>query len=142
MASSRVETQITWSSATSVTLSSNDTRSVSDAVTFNVEDWEADLYVSADNADTPESGDYVEFYIHYTAGDSDSGGSDDYATNEYAELLGRLNTFGTDTPGEDPAARVFPIRTAAKSFKVSVEGPRVATNNIVCRARVVTHRIQ
>jgi hypothetical protein len=142
MASSRNETSITWSSTAYVTLSSNDTRSVSDAFAFNAEDWEADLYVSADNAGTPASGDYVDLYIHYTAGDSDSGGSDDYATNEYAEFLCRLNTYSTDNPGEDPAARVLPIRTAAKGFKVSCQGPQVASRNITVRARVITHRPQ
>ena len=142
MASSRNETQIAWSSAASVTLSTNNTRSVSDAVTFDAEDWDADLMLYADNAGTPSSGDTVDFYIHYSCGDILGDTGDDFATNEHAEFLCRLDTYATNTPGEDPAARVIPIRTTAKAFKVSCEGPQVASRNIVCRARVITRRPQ
>jgi hypothetical protein len=142
MASSRNQTQITWSTAEYVTLSSNNTRSTSDAFTFNVEDWDADLMLYADNAGTPSSGDTVDFYIHYTAGSIDGSAGDDYATDEYAEFLCRLDTYATNTPGEDPAAKVIPIRTTASGFKISCEGPQVASRNITCRARVVTRRPQ
>lgn len=142
MASSRNETQITWSTASSVTLSTNNTRSTSDAVTFDAEDWDADLMLYADNAGTPSSGDTVDFYIHYTCGDILGDTGSDYATNEYADFLFRLDTYGTNTPGEDPAAKVIPIRTTATGFKISCEGPQVASRNITCRARVVTRRPQ
>jgi hypothetical protein len=143
MASSRNEQQVTWSSgSTSVTLSSNNTRSTSDAMTFNVEDWDADLILYADNAGTPASGDTVDFYIHYSAGDLNADAADDYATAEHAEFLCRLDTYATNTPGEDPAAKVIPIRATSGKFKVSCEGPQVASRNIACRARVVSHRGQ
>jgi hypothetical protein len=143
MASSRNQSQITWSSgAASVTLSSNNTRSTSDAFAFNVEDWDADLMLYADNSGTPAAGDTVDFYIHYTCGDINADASDDYATNEHAEFLCRLDTVAANTPGEDPAAKVIPIRTTASGFKISCEGPQVASRNIVCRARVVTRRPQ
>lgn len=142
MASSRNETQITWSSASSVTLSTNNTRSVSDAFTFNAEDWDADLMLSADNAGTPDAGDTVDIYIHYTTGDILGDSGSDYATDEHAEFLCRLDTYGSNIPGEDPARRVIPIRTASLGFKLSCEGPQVASRNIAVRARVCTHRPQ
>jgi hypothetical protein len=142
MASSRNETNLTWSSTAVLTLAANNTRYVSDELAFNAEDWEADIYLLADCAATAATGDYVECFIHYTAGDADGDASNDYPTNDYAEYLGRLNVYATDTPGEDPAARVLPLRTAAKAIKVSVEGPQVASRNINVRARVITHRVQ
>lgn len=143
MASSRNQSQITWSSgSTSVTLSSNNTRSTSDAFSFNAEDWDADIHLYADNAGTPASGDTVDFYIHYSTGDLNADASDDYATNEHAEFLCRLDTYATNTPGEDPASKVIPIRTTSGKFKISCEGPQVASRNIACRARVETRRPQ
>lgn len=144
MASSRNQSQITFNSGAnpSVTLTVNNTRSLSDAFTFNAEDWDADIMLHADNQGTPASGDYVDFYIHYTCGDIDQDVNDDFATNEYAEFLCRLDTYATNTPGEDPAAKVVPIRTTASGFKISCEGPQVGTRNIVCRARIVTRRPQ
>jgi len=142
MASSRNEQQILWSAAQFVTLSVNNTRSVSDAVTFNAEDWDADLMIWAENQGTPASGDYVDVYIHYTCGDIDGVAGSDYASNEYADFLFRLDTVAANTPGENPAAKVLPIRTTATGFKVSCEGPQVASRNIEVRARVVTRRPQ
>ena len=143
MASSRNQQQVTWSSgSTSVTLSSNNTRSTSDAMTLSVEDWDADIHLYADNSGTPASGDTVDFYIHYSTGDLNADASDDYATNEHAEFLCRLDTYATNTPGEDPASKIIPIRCTAGKFKISVEGPQVASRNVVCRARLETHRGQ
>lgn len=143
MASSRNQQQVTWSSgSTSVTLSSNNTRSTSDAMTLSVEDWDGDLHLYADNSGTPASGDTVDFYIHYSTGDLNADASDDYATNEHAEFLCKLDTYASNTPGEDPASKIIPIRCTAGKFKISCEGPQVASRNIVCRARLETHRGQ
>ena len=68
MPSSRNETQITWSTASSVTVSSA-TVVWSDAFLFNVEDWEAEVQVDANNAGTPATGDVCDVYIAYTTGD-------------------------------------------------------------------------
>lgn len=139
MASSRNETQITWSAASSVTVSSA-TVVTSDAFTFNAEDWEADLQVHVDNAGTPATGDVCDVYIAYSTGDILGDSGSDYATTEHAEFLGRLDTVTANTPGEDPASRVFQIRTASLGFKVLVSCPQAATRNIVVRARACTHR--
>lgn len=143
MASSRVETQVTWAAASSLTISSNTSYNASDAITFNVEDWDAAVQVSADNAGTPASGDVVNVYISYTAGDVLGDTGSDYDTDEHATFLGTLDTYATNVPGEDPARRTFPLpTTAALGFKLLAQAPQAATRNIVLRARLVTHRPQ
>ena len=91
MASSRNETQITWSSASSVTVSSS-TVVWSDAFLFDVEDWEAEVQVNANNAGTPATRDVrfdlrgnvavdlairvrAEHFHHAAAGDAGDGAS-------------------------------------------------------------------
>lgn len=141
MASTRNETQITWSAAASITLSSSAAQT-SDAYTYNAEAWEAGVVVSADNQGTPASGDYVDVWAAYTAGDVLGDTGSDYETTEHATFLGRLNTYGSDTPGEDPARKYFPLDTAPLGFKLIVSSPNAATRNVVVRARVVDHRPQ
>ena len=140
MASSRNETQITWSAASSLSVSSAAT-STSDAFTFNIEDWDAVVQLSADNDGTPASGDTVDFYVAYTSGDILGDSGSDYDTTEHATWVARLDTVAANTPGEDPARVTVPINTAALGLKI------VAKNNsagraITVRARVVTHRPQ
>lgn len=143
MASSRVETQVQWSASSSVTISSNTSYNASDAVTFNAEDWEAAIQVSADNAGTPASGDTVTVYIAYSSGDVLGDTGNDYDTDEHATILGVLDTYATNTPGEDPARRTFPLPTTAPgAFKLLALAPQAASRNIVLRARLVTHRVQ
>lgn len=141
MASSRNETQITWSSAASVTVSSA-SLVWSDAFIFDIEDWDGELQVNVDNAGTPASGDTCAVYIAYTTGDILGNSDNDFASPEHADLAMLLDTFATNTPGEDPANRSVPVRTGATGFKVGVSCPQAATRNIVVRARVVTHRPQ
>lgn len=141
MASTRVDTQITWSAASSVTVSSA-TVVWSDAYTYNVEDWEAELQVNADNSGTPASGDVCDVYIAYSTGDILGGGGDDFNTVEHSQFLFRLDTVAANNPGEDPACRSQNIRTSAKAFKVGVSCPQAATRNVVVRAMVHVHRPQ
>jgi len=141
MASSRVETQITWSAASSITVSSA-TVVWSDPLLFNIEDWDGELQVNADNVGTAASGDVCTVYVAYTNGDILGDGGNDFASTEHAEFLMQLDTFPTNTPGEDPANRSSPIRTGATGFKVGLSCPQAATRNIVARARLVTHRAQ
>lgn len=140
MASTRNETQITWSAASSLSVSAGATQT-SDAFTFNAEDWEAVVQLSADNDGTPASGDTVTFYASYTSGDILGDSGDDYDTTEHAQLLALLDTVAANAPGEDPARVTVPLNTAAKGLKI------IAVNNsagraITVRARVITHRPQ
>lgn len=139
MALTRQENQVTWSAASSITLSAA-TRSDSDAFTFDATDIAAALQVDANNAGTPASGDVLNVYVKYTTGDILGDSADDFDTDEHALFLGTLNTFGSDTPGEDPARKTWEIPVAPKGFKLSVDSPNAATRNMVVRARVITQR--
>ena len=139
MASSRVETQITWSAANSITVSSA-TVVWSDAFLFNIEDWEAELQVNADNAGTPASGDTCTVHVAYTTGDILGDSGNDYTSVKQSEFAMFLDTYSTN--GEDPANKSAPLRTGVLGLKVGLSCPQEASRNIVCRARVVTHRAQ
>ena len=142
MASTINESQITWSSASSITVSSA-TQQTSDAVTLNVEDWDASIQVSADNAGTPASGDTCDVYVLWSNGDVLGDTGNDYDTSEHAQFMGRLDTYSTNTPGEDPARRTWPLNVSGKTaFKLAVTCAQAASRNIVVRARLVTHRPQ
>lgn len=142
MASTINETGITWSAAASISLNST-SRFDSDAVTLNVEDWDASLQVSADNSGTPASGDVVDVYVLWTNGDILGDSGDDYDTSEHAEFLCRLDTFATNTPGEDPARKTVPLQVSGKkALKVSAVAAQGGTRAVTFRARLVTHRPQ
>lgn len=142
MASTKTETQVQWSAADSKTVSAA-TIQWSDALTLNAEDWAGALQISADNAGTPASGDVCDVYVAWTTGDILGDSSDDFDTDEHAEWVGRLDTYATNTPGEDPARRTWPLTVAGKkALKVGVICPLAATRNIVVRARLLTHRPQ
>jgi hypothetical protein len=141
MASSRVSTAITWSSSASTTLNTNNVVA-SDAFTFNVEDWEATMVVSADNAGTPAAGDTVDLWVSWTAGDVLGDSGDDFTTDEHSEFLGRLDTVAANTPGEDPVRAAFHLPTGAKGFKLLARANQGATRNVTLRAMISTHRVQ
>ncbi len=142
MASSIQETGVTWSSAASVTVSSA-TVVASDAITLNAEDWDGALQVNVDNAGTPSSGDVCDVYVAWSNGDVLGDSGDDYDTTEHAEFVGRLDTYSSNTPGEDPARRTWGIEVSGKKgMKVLLSCPQAASRNIVARARLVTHRPQ
>jgi hypothetical protein len=142
MASTINEQQVLWSAASSVTVSAN-TIQWSDGVTLNAEDWDAALSVSADNAGTPASGDTCDVYVAWSTGDILGDSSNDYDTNEHAQFIGRLDTFGTNTPGEDPARGTFVIEVSGKTaLKVGVICAQAASRSVVVRARLATHRPQ
>jgi hypothetical protein len=134
MASSRNNTTVQWSGSGSASISAG-AQQTSDAFSFNAEDWEADVQLSADNNGTPASGDTVTWQVAY----SQDGTTFD--TVEHAAFLALLDTYPTNTPGEDPSVVSVPLRTAPKSLKL------VAKNNsggraITVSAIITTHRPQ
>ena len=142
MSSSKVETAITWpTAAASVNLSSNNAWSLSEAVAFNIEDWDGEVQIWADNAGTPASGDTVTVGILYSDGNVDGSAGDDYVNAENFEFLALLDTYGAQASG-GIVSRTVPVRTANKAFKLCVQGPQVATRNVVIRAALITHRAQ
>lgn len=142
MASSINETQITFSSASSVSLTTN-ARVDSDAVTLNIEDWDGSVQLSADNAGTPASGDTVDVYVKWSNGDVLGDTGDDFDTDEHAQFVCRLDTYATNTPGEDPARATITLSVSGKkAFKLSVVANQGAARNVTFRARFVSHRPQ
>lgn len=142
MASSVVETQILWSTASSVSLSTN-SRVDSDALGLNIEDWDGSVQLSADNSGTPASGDTVDVYVKWSNGDVLGDSGDDYDTDEHAQFVCRLDTFATNTPGEDPARATVPLKVSGKkAMKLSVVANQGASRAVTFRARLVTHRPQ
>jgi hypothetical protein len=142
MASSINEQQVLWSSASSISLNSA-SRFDSDAISLNIEDWDGALQVSADNSGTPASGDTVDVYVKWTTGDVLGDSSDDYDTDEHAEFVCRLDTFSTNTPGEDPARKTVTIDVSGKKgLKICAVAAQGASRAITLRARLVTHRPQ
>lgn len=126
------ETQVEWSTADTISLTTGSPTATSDAVSINADDVEAVIEVKGDNSGTPASGDYVEVRILYTAGDPDvdPDSADEYTTVNNAPIVGRL-----DTNLEDPAIILIEdIPTSAKALKVYLES-NAASNTIVCSAQ-------
>jgi hypothetical protein len=139
MAITLTETQVLWSSASSVTVSSA-SAVTSDAFALDATTIAASIQVSVDNAGTPASGDTCTVQIAYTTGDILGDSSDDYDTTEHASPFLVLDTYATNTPGEDPARKTGPISIAAKGGKIIVTCPNAATRNMVVRARLIEKR--
>lgn len=140
MAMSRVQQQITWSAANSLTLNTA-TQTDSDAYTFDSTDVGCSIQVSVDNQGTPQAGDVLTVYIKYSNGDiSAGGGADTFDTNEYAQFLMQLDTVAANTPGEDPAIKTVDIPVSAKAFKLSISSPNAATRNMLVKARALLVR--
>lgn len=139
MSLSRNEQQVSWSTNPSITLSTS-SASISDAITFDASDIAGAVQVCVDNQGTAASGDTLSVYVAYTTGDVLGDSGDDYDTTEHAQFIGILDTYTTNTPGEDPACKTFPVSVTPKGMKLIVVGAQAATRNLVVRARLITQR--
>lgn len=135
MAITRTETDVTWSATASITVSSN-TQADSDSMTVDATCVALGLIIHADNQGTPASGDYVDFYLKPGVGSVDGSAGDDWATDEHALYLGRIDTFASNTPGEDPARLYVELPIGMKNFKLSHLANQAATRNVLLRARM------
>ena len=79
MAISKSNTQVTWSSATSKSVSSSGNET-SDAHTFSSNSVTAMITIKANHGGTPASGDTVDFFLLYTTVDPDAASADEYDT--------------------------------------------------------------
>lgn len=119
MAVAKNEIQIKWSSTNSVSVSAGGSQ-ISDAATLSATAFRALVQVKADNAGTPASGDTLDVYALYSAGDPDADpdSADEFDTQP-GIWLGRLDTYAT-TGGADPALGSWEIFPMAKSIKIRV----------------------
>jgi hypothetical protein len=139
MALTRVETQILFATASSITVSSN-AAAFSDALVFDATTVMVGVVVSCDNAGTPASGDWVDFWWASSTGDVLGDSNNDYETAEHAMPLGRVDTVAANTPGEDPARKYFELPAGATAGKLVYQCNQAATRNVVIRARAVEVR--
>ena len=72
----------------------------SDAVTFSADATDCYLQEKVDNQGTPGSGDVVDVYLRVSLD-----GGTTYDTDEHMSWVMRLDTYPTNTPGEDPATQ-------------------------------------
>jgi hypothetical protein len=140
MAITIVETQITWDTGSTSKNVTSATEVVSDAFTLDATCIKADITVYADNAGTPASGDTAVFRVRGSAGDILGDTGDDFDTAEHARHLATLDTYASNTPGEDPAQRTIVDALAPQKFKLACICANAATRNMTIRARVVEQR--
>lgn len=127
---------VTWSASSTKSLTSNTTREASDAVSINADAVQASLQVKVDNSGTPASGDTVDLWISWSPDASV------YDTEEHAQFLGRLDTYATNDPGEDPAQRTYTLDVSGKqSFKLLARGNQAASRNVTLSAIYNEHRM-
>ncbi len=112
MAVTKVNRQVEWSGASSVSVSAS-SNATSDAHTFDSTSVSAMITTKCDNGSTPSTGDTVDFYILYTTGDPDGAATDEYDTVGHA-----MHVTTLDTNSEDPARKTVEIPVSAKGFKV------------------------
>ena len=139
MAITRTQTQVQWTSANTKSITSA-TEVVSDVVTLDPTCVSLAITVSADNAGTPASGDTAVWRIQWSTGDVLADTGDDYDTSEHAQYLTTLDTYSTNTPGEDPARRTIIVDVVAQKFKLAVTCANAATRNVTVAARIEEQR--
>lgn len=139
MAITRNQSQVTWSSASTLSVTSA-TEVVSDVITLDATCVSLAITVSADNAGTPASGDTAVWRIQWSTGDVLANTGDDYDTSEHAQYLTTLDTYSTNTPGEDPARRTIIVDVVAQKFKLAVTCANAATRNVTVAARIEEQR--
>lgn len=136
MASSKNTQTVLWSASATVSVSAGATQT-SDALSLNVEDWGGAVQLKADNDGTAASGDTVDFYAAWSV---DNGTT--YDTTEHAQHLATLNTYGSDTPGEDPAVATVDLNVVGKTNVKIIAVSGAGSNSITVSAKITTHRGQ
>lgn len=126
---------IQWSASSTKSLNST-SRFDSDAVTIHVDAVSAALQVTMDNSGTPASGDYVDLWIKWSADGST------YDTDEHAQYIGRMDTYATNDPGEDPCTRTFNLGIGGKQkFKLVCKANQGGTRAVTASAVYNEHRM-
>lgn len=125
---------ITWSASSTKSLNST-SRFDSDARSVNANAMTASLTVTCDNSGTPASGDYVDVWLKQS---SDASG---FETDEHALYLGRLDTYGSNDPGEDPATKTYMIDVSGiQSFKLTSKANQGGTRAVTISAVYNEHQ--
>lgn len=109
----------------------------SDVVTFSADATDCLLQCKADNQGTPASGDTVDVYLRVTLD-----GGTTYDTDEHMRWVMRLDTYPTNTPGEDPAtqSRWINVRGVPKA-KFAFKAAQGGTRTINVSAQINEHTV-
>lgn len=134
MAITRVETQVTWSGASSASVSAGGSQT-SDSVALDASAISAQIHLKADNSTTPAADDQIYVWLLQTGGDPDGAGADEYDTVGHARLLAVL-----DTAREDPAIATVGLALPQKSIRIYAEGATAGTTNAVTVAATITEQ--
>ena len=135
MALSVVDTDILWSSATSLSVT-NATEVVSDPFTVDPTTYDMSVTVTADNSNgAPSAGDTAVFRVRWS-----TDGGTTYDTAEHAQYIGTLDTVAANTPGEDPARRTFNIGRCGGKLKIACICAQAATHAITISAKIEEQR--
>jgi hypothetical protein len=142
MSISRVQTQVTWDTGSVTKTVSSATEVVSDVITLADNTVGLSIQIHADNQGTPASGDTAVFRLRWSNGDVlGAGGADTYDTAEHAEFLTVLDTYGSNTPGEDPARRTIMVPPVAKKMQTGCICSGAASRNLIIAARIDEQRM-
>lgn len=136
MAITHSETQVTWSAASSVSVSAGGNQTSDE---FNLDDTcvRAQIQCKADNSTTPATDDILYFWLQQTLGDPDGASTDEFSTAIHSTLLCVL-----DTNDEDPAQMVVELPIPSKGCKIYVEGATAgSTNAITASCTVLEQRV-
>ncbi len=129
-------TTVQWSASSTKSLTSNTAREFSDAVAINTAAIAASIQIKVDNASTPASGDTVNLWVSWSPDGTN------YDTEEHAQYLDKLDTYATNDPGEDPAARTYNLNILGKqSFKLISRANQGASRNITISAIYNEYRV-
>ena len=139
MAITRNQTQVQWTGANTKSVTSA-TEVISDLITLDPTCVALSISLYADNAGTPASGDTAVYRIQWSTGDVVANTGDDFDTSEHAQYLTTLDTYSTNTPGEDPAQRTIIVDVVAQKFKIAVTCANAATRNVTVSARIEEQR--
>lgn len=139
MAITRQQTQVQWS-AQNTKLVNSAAEVVSDTITLDPTCVGLAISLFANNASSPASGDTAVWRIQWSTGDVKADTGDDFDTAEHAQYLTTLDTYSTNTPGENPAQRTISVDVVAQKFKLSCNCAQAATRNVTISARIEEQR--
>lgn len=139
MAITRVQTQVTWSAASTKSVTSA-TEVVSDVITLDDTCVALSIQLSADNANTPSATETAIWRIQWSNGDVLADTGDDYDTSEHAQFIGQLEMYASSIPGEDPSRMTVTVTPVAKKFKIACTCSSAATHNVTIAARIDEQR--
>lgn len=135
MAFIKIENQVTWSAANSVSVTAGGTQT-SDVVTLNATCYAASIHLKADNSTTPAADDQIYVWALQSGGDPDGASTDEYDSTAGALLLAVL-----DTNAQDPFLTTVDLPVNNDTLKIYAEGSTAGTTNaITVSATITEHR--